>query len=94
MYARLKKFLGKALGNVVYWIGWVLAILVIAQATILSVTSGNPLVPVLLGGVGLIIWLITSKFRPSLADDKYGFRDHRPDEYAQHGDPMRHAGSE
>jgi hypothetical protein len=61
MFAILKKFLGKYFGNVVYWIGWVLAILVIAQATILSLTSGNLLVPMLLGGVGLIIWPITVK---------------------------------
>jgi hypothetical protein len=48
-------------------IGWALAILVITQATVLSVTSGNPLLPMLRGGVGLIVWLITSRFGRSLA---------------------------
>jgi hypothetical protein len=67
MFARLKKFLGKVLGNVLYWIGWGLAILVLVQAIILSVTSGSPLVPVILGVVGIIFWLIAMAFRYVLA---------------------------
>ena len=66
MFARLRKFLG----SVLYWIGWVLAVLVIAQAIILSVTTGNPLVPVLLGGIGVIIWLIAIGFKYILAGKK------------------------
>ena len=58
MFARMRKFLSKVVGNVLYWIGWALAILVIAQAIILSVTSGNPFVPLLLGGIGVIVWRI------------------------------------
>jgi hypothetical protein len=67
MFARLRKFLGNILGNVLYWIGGGLAVLVIAQAIILSVTFGNPLVPVLLGGVGVIVWLIAIGFKYILA---------------------------
>lgn len=69
MFARLGKFLGKTLKYTVYWLGWAIAILVIAQATILSLTSGTLLVPMLLGAVGLIIWLTTIKLTRSLADD-------------------------
>jgi Phosphatidylethanolamine-binding protein len=58
MFARLRNFLKRILGNVLYWVGWAVAVVVIAQAIILSVTSGNPLVPLLLGGVGVIVWLI------------------------------------
>jgi hypothetical protein len=53
MFARLRKFLGNVLGTVLYWIGWVLAVFVLAQAIILSVTTGNPLIPVILGVVGV-----------------------------------------
>jgi hypothetical protein len=63
MFARLRKFLG----SVLYWIGWVLAVLVIAQAIILSVTTDNPLVPVLLGGIGVFVWLIAIGFKYILA---------------------------
>jgi len=59
--------LGKFLGSVFYWIGWGLAVLVIAQAIILSFTTGNPLVPVLLGCVGVIVWLIGIGFKYILA---------------------------
>ncbi len=58
MFARLGNFLKKVLGNVLYWIGCAVAILVIAQAIIVSVTSGNPLIPLLIGGVGVIVWLM------------------------------------
>ena len=67
MFARLRKFLGKVLGTVLYWIGWGLAVLVLAQAIILSVTTGNPLVPVVLGGAGVIFWLIAIAFKFVLA---------------------------
>ena len=58
MFTRLRRFLGSILGNILYLIGWVLAVIVIAQAIILSVATGNPLIPVLLGIAGVIIWLI------------------------------------
>ena len=58
MFARPRKFLGRVVGNGLYWIGWGLAVLVIAQAIILSVATGNPLIPVLLGVAGVIVWLI------------------------------------
>jgi len=67
MFARMRKFLSKVVGNVLYWIGWSLAIFVIAQAIILSVTSGNPLIPLLLGGIGLIVWLIAIRLKKILA---------------------------
>jgi hypothetical protein len=71
MFAKLRKFLGTVLGTVLYWIGWVLAVLVLAQAIILSVTTGNPLVPVLLGGIGVIVWLIAIGFKYILAGQNY-----------------------
>ncbi|MGB8575924.1 MAG: hypothetical protein WCD56_05065 [Pseudolabrys sp.] len=67
MFARLGKFLKRILGNVLYWIGWGVAVLAIVQAIILSVTVGNPLVPLLLGGVGVIVWLIAIGFKFILA---------------------------
>ena len=58
MFARLGKFLGRILGDAFYWIGWALAVIVLAQAIILSVTTGSPLIPVMLGVVGMTFWLI------------------------------------
>ncbi len=67
MFARLGKFIGKVLGNIFYWIGWILAVLVLAQAIILSVTTGSPLIPVVLGGMGVIFWLIAVALKYVLA---------------------------
>jgi len=67
MFARLKNFLKGILGNVLYWIGWGVAVVVIVQAIILSITFGNPLVPLLLGGVGVIVWLTAIGFKFLLA---------------------------
>jgi len=67
MFARLGKFLGNVLGNILYWIGWGIAVLVIAQAIILSLAFGNPLIPMLLGTVGVIVWLIALGFKYILA---------------------------
>jgi hypothetical protein len=44
------------LGIVLYWVAWTLALLVFPAAIIL-VASGHWLVALLLGGVGLCIWL-------------------------------------
>jgi FtsH-binding integral membrane protein len=68
MFARLGRFLRNVLGNVLYWIGWGLAILVIGLAIIVAVSSGNPLVPLLLGGVGVVVWLIATGLKRILAD--------------------------
>ena len=67
MFARQRKFLSKVVGNVLYLIGWALAVLVIAQAIILSVTSGNPLIPLLVGGIGVTVWLIAIGLKKILA---------------------------
>ena len=67
MFARLGKFLGRILGGAFFWIGWGIAVIVIAQAIILSVTTGSPLIPVVLGLVGITIWLIVIGFRYLLA---------------------------
>ncbi len=67
MFARQGKFLSKVVGNVLYLIGWALAVLVIAQAIILSVASGNPLIPLLLGGIGVTVWLIAIGLKKILA---------------------------
>jgi hypothetical protein len=67
MFTRLGKFLGSIVGSVFYWIGCGLAVVVIAQAIILSITSGGPAVPLILGGVGLTFWLIGIWFRNILA---------------------------
>ena len=58
MFARLRKTLGNAVRTVFYWVGWGLAVLVIAQAIILAVTTGNALIPLLLGGIGATIGLM------------------------------------
>ena len=70
MFARLRKFLGNVLGTVLYWIGWVLAVIVLAQAIILSVTTGSPLIPVILGVAGVIFFLIAVAFKYVLAGRK------------------------
>ena len=67
MFARMRKFLSKVVGNVLYWIGWALAILVIAQAIILSVASGSSLIPLLLGGIGVSVWQVTIRLKKILA---------------------------
>ncbi len=68
MFARLGKFLRNVAGKVLYWIGWGLAVVVIAQAIILSVTSGNPFVPLLLGGIGVIVWGIAIGLKKILVE--------------------------
>ena len=67
MFARLGRILGNILGNTLYLIGWGLAVIVLAQAIILSFTSGGPLIPIVLGVVGVIVWLIAIGFRYILA---------------------------
>jgi hypothetical protein len=58
MFTRLANYLRRILGNFFYWIGWALAVLVIAQAIILSLTTGGPAVALLIGGGGVVVWLI------------------------------------
>ena len=70
MFVRLRKSLRNGLGLIFYWIGWMLAVLVIAQAIILSVASGSPLIPVLLGVTGVVFWLIGVGLRYVLAGRK------------------------
>ncbi len=54
--------LGKFLGNFLYWIGWGLAVLLIGIAIILSITL-NPLVPLVLCGIGLIVWVFAIELK-------------------------------
>jgi hypothetical protein len=70
MFTRLRKFLGNVLGTALYLIGWGLAVLVLAQAIILSVTTGSPLIPVILGVAGVIFFLIAVAFKYVLAGRK------------------------
>jgi hypothetical protein len=70
MFTRLRKFLGNVLGNALYLLGWGLAVLVLAQAIILSVTTGSPLIPVILGVAGVIFFLIAVAFKYVLAGRK------------------------
>jgi len=64
MLARLRRFLG----YVIYLIGWGLTVIVIAQAIMLSLATGNLLIPVLLGFVGIAIWLIGIASRRILSE--------------------------
>lgn len=66
MFARPRKFLGKIIGVVLYLIGWCLAIVVIAQAIVLALAFGNPILPILLGVVGVFIWLIAKALKQVL----------------------------
>jgi hypothetical protein len=70
MFTRLRKFLGNVLGTALYLLGWGLAVLVLAQAIILSVTTGSPLIPVILGVAGVIFFLIAVAFKYVLAGRK------------------------
>jgi hypothetical protein len=67
MFARLIKLLGSVVGNFLYLIGWGLAVLLIGIATILAFTL-NPLVPLVLGGIGLIVWVIAIELKYSLTE--------------------------
>ena len=67
MFARLIKLLRSVVGNFLYWIGWGLAVLLIAIATILAITL-NPLVPLVLGGIGLIVWVIAIELKYILTE--------------------------
>ncbi len=58
MFHRTRKLIGKVLGGTLYWIGWGVAVVVLVQAIILSVTTGNPLIPVMLGVIGVVVWLV------------------------------------
>ncbi len=58
MFTRLARYLARILGTVFYWVGWGLAILVIAQAIILSLTTGGPAIALLIGAGGVVVWLI------------------------------------
>jgi len=58
MFAKLRKFLAHTLGGLFYWIGWGLAVIVLVQAIILSLASGSPAIPVLLGVGGVIVYFI------------------------------------
>jgi len=66
MLARLVRILRNFMAYVLYWIGWGLSVFAILVAIIVAVSSGNPLVPILLGGVGIIIWLITLGLKSTL----------------------------
>lgn len=55
--------MGNILGNILYWVGCALAVVVLVQAVILSVTTGGPLIPVLLGTIGVTFWLIGIGFK-------------------------------
>jgi FtsH-binding integral membrane protein len=68
MFARPRKFLRNAMGNVLYWIGCGLAVLVITQAIILSLAFGNPLVPLLVGALGTFVWFIATELKYILTD--------------------------
>lgn len=57
MFARLWRFVRRLTGNVLHWIAWGAAIVVIAQAIIMSLATGNPFIPALVGLVGLAIWI-------------------------------------
>ena len=63
MFVRLGKFLGYFL----YWIGWGLAVLLIAIAIILSLTL-NSLVPLVFCGTGLIVWVIAIELKYILTE--------------------------
>jgi len=58
MFTRLRRILGSMLGNAFYWIGWALAAVVLVQAIIMSLATGSPFIPVMLGVVGVILWLL------------------------------------
>ena len=58
MLGRPRRYFGRVLGAIFYWIGWGIAAIVLVQAIILSVTTGSPLVPVMLGVTGVVIWLV------------------------------------
>ena len=86
MVSRTRKFLGRVLGRIFYWIGWGLAILVIAQAIILAIATGGPIVPLLLSGAGLLVWLTGLATRYVLAD----WGDHKSDAF---GSTLRRRGA-
>jgi len=69
MFGRSLKFLRNAVGNVLYWIGCGLAVLVITQAIILSLVLGNPLVPLLVCGLGTIVWFFATELKYILTDE-------------------------
>ncbi len=69
MFGRPLRFLRNAVGNVLYWIGCGLAAVVITQAIILGLAFANPLVPVLVCGLGTIVWFFAAEIRYILTDE-------------------------
>jgi len=64
---RYRKFKRRIAAFFIYWLGWLMAILVLVQAVILAVLTGNPLIPLGLGTTGVTLWLLALSFRYMLA---------------------------
>jgi len=81
MFTRLIRYLRQILGYFFYWIGWGLAVLVIVQAIILSLTTGGPAMALVIGAGGVIVWLLGLRLYTLLAKPSGGTRS---------GGPTRH----
>jgi CRP-like cAMP-binding protein len=57
LFARMRNFMRRILGAFLYFIGWVVAVVVLVQAIILALAMGSPEIPIALGGFALAVWL-------------------------------------
>jgi hypothetical protein len=70
MFTRLGKFMRRALGNLLYWLGCLLAVVMIIEGIVLAIAVGNPFIPLLVGAAGVLVWLIAVGFKYVLAGAK------------------------
>jgi hypothetical protein len=70
MFGRLGRFMRRILGNLLYWVGCLLAVFIIIQAIVLAIAVGNPFIPLLIGAAGVLVWLIAIGFKYVLAGAK------------------------
>jgi hypothetical protein len=70
MFTRLGRYVRRILGNLLYWLGCLLAVVVIIEAIILAIAVGNPFIPLLIGAAGVLVWLIAIGFKFILAGAK------------------------
>jgi len=70
MFGRAGRFMRRILGNLLYWLGCILAVVVIIEGIVLAIAVGNPFIPLLIGAAGVLVWLIAIGFKYVLAGAK------------------------
>ena len=70
MLRKAGRYMRRMLGNLLYWLGCLLAVVVIIEGIVLAIAVGNPFIPLLIGAAGVLLWLIAIGFKYVLAGAK------------------------